>query len=364
VRVAVRVDAGQRIGGGHAMRCLTLADALSKEGAQVNFATAAMPASLADRILAAGHGLIRLPRSAELQRERTDWHRPPLEAHAQQHDAEATEAGCSAVDWMIVDHYLLDHHWHSAARRFAERILVIDDLANRPYDCDLLVDEACGRSPTDYDGLVPAQTIVLAGANYALLRPEFALERPAARERRSEPKPVGRILVSLGATDPAAMTATAVDAVLAAALDSAIDVVLAPEAESLAHVQELARQHPNVAIHVNSNRMAELMRDADLAIGAAGTTSWERCCLGLPAIVLVLAENQRPNADALAAAGAALGVAGPDQIGGAVAELLSDLQGLHRMSAAAFELTDGRGTSRVAEEVLSRALVHPGAARK
>jgi UDP-2,4-diacetamido-2,4,6-trideoxy-beta-L-altropyranose hydrolase len=346
VRVAVRVDAGPLIGGGHAMRCLTLADALAARGAKATFVTAAMPDVLAERI-AAEHKLVRIPASAELGREGEDWHQMPLSEEAQTADVRATVAAAGKSNWLIVDHYLLDARWHSAARRFAERILVIDDLANREYDCDLLLDQTHGRSAADYLPLVPANSTVLAGAIYALLRSEFARERSAALTRRRDVGPVRRILVSLGTTDPEGITAKAVGEVLAAAPGRAIDVVLGPDAASVTRIREVVAENAGVTVHVGTARMAQLMRDADIAIGAAGATSWERCCLGLPAIVVVLADNQRIIGNALAEAGAHILVDRSGGVADALSQLLSDADRRHRMSAAAFAIVDGFGTSRV-----------------
>ncbi|HWI88776.1 MAG TPA: UDP-2,4-diacetamido-2,4,6-trideoxy-beta-L-altropyranose hydrolase [Sphingomicrobium sp.] len=353
MRVAVRVDASPLIGGGHAMRCLTLADELAARGAEITFVSAAMPDALAKRIEAAGHKLVRIAAPAGLERDRSDWHEPPLNPDVQAADARAAGAAAGAVDWLIVDHYLLDVHWHRAARSFADRLLVIDDLANRSYDCDVLVDETGGRSSTDYDGRVPDQAKVLVGAQFALLRPEFAKERSAALERRREAKRAELILISLGTTDPNGVTAAALEAVLVAASDCSIHVVLGEDATSLPRTITAAGENRRVEVHVNTNRMAELMRDADVAIGAAGTTSWERCCLGLPAIALVLAENQRANAEALELAGAAIMVKNVGEIHDTVARLVSDEQALQSMSAAAFGLTDGLGTVRVLDAMLA-----------
>ena len=352
MRVAVRVDAGPLVGGGHAMRCLTLSDALADQGAQVTFVTAAMPEPLEARIAAAGHAVRRIDPVPGVDRSGPNWHEPPLDAAAQVLDAQACRDTCGSVEWTIVDHYLLDRNWHSKAREFADQLLVIDDLANRPHDCDVLVDETGGRTPRDYDGLLPEGAVVLAGAPYALLRPEFARERPAALKRRSLRNTAERLLVSLGTTDPGAIAATIVDAALAAAPRCAVDVVVAHGAQSLPRLHEIAGARPGIAIHVDSDRMAELMRNADLAIGAAGTTSWERCCVGLPAIALVLAENQRPNADALERAGAAIRIEGVDEIGPALARIVDNLEQLQRMSDAAFQLTDGLGACRVTEAML------------
>jgi UDP-2,4-diacetamido-2,4,6-trideoxy-beta-L-altropyranose hydrolase len=184
LRAVFRCDASEIIGGGHAMRCLTLADALSQVGVEVMFVAAAMPEALAQRIKAAGHRLERIPASPELRREGREWEEPPLSDEAQLADANATGAAAGPAEWVVVDHYLLDARWHSAARTFAGQILVIDDLANRSHDCEVLLDQTFGRSAEDYRGLVSSGTKVLAGANYALLRSEFSC--PWAPETQEE----------------------------------------------------------------------------------------------------------------------------------------------------------------------------------
>ena len=352
MRVIVRADATPLIGGGHVMRCLTLSNALSARGAKVAFVTAAMPETLRDRIVASGHELVERPLLPDLDRAGANWHEPPLDGDAQLDDATAAEAGSGPADWVIVDHYLLDARWHSAARRFASKILAIDDLANRQYDCDILLDQSLGRQVSDYSGLTPSGAEVLAGARYSLLRPEFVRERGEALARRKKSGPVERILISMGTSDPGEISARVVDIVLAAAPDCAIDVVLGPQAASLGLVNAIADKHPHVAVHVNSRDMAGLMRDADLAIGAAGGTSYERCCLGLPSIAIVLAENQRAGAEALDAAGAAIVVHSAEAIGPALEALLSNNDLRSRMSAACFAIADGRGTEHVIAAML------------
>ena len=352
MRIAVRVDASTRIGGGHALRCLALADELRDRGAETIFICAALPPELAQRITGSGHELRRIDAPEGLERSGEDWHEPPLAPAAQQADADATQAALGgSPDWIIVDHYLLDSRWHEAARRDSERILVVDDLANRRLDCDVVVDETLGRQAAEYRPLVPAQATILTGAAYALLRPEFVEQRAAAFERRRSAGPKRRVLVSLGTTDLGGVTAPVVEGILAAAPDVAVDVVLGGRARSLARVRELARAHAGVSVHVATSEMALLMREADLAVGAGGTSAWERCCLGLPSITLVLAGNQSGVAAALEQVGAAITIGDPAEAGETVARLIGDHATLETMSAAAFAVADGLGTGRVADHV-------------
>lgn len=353
MRIALRADATAIMGGGHVIRCLTLANILKQAGAETQFTAAALPEQLREAICQAGH-TVRMIKSPSAQAGTDpDWETRQLDQDAQERDAGSTiEAIDGKADWLIVDHYLLDRSWEQAARAAASAVMVLDDLANRPHDCDLLLDQTSGRSPGEYTGLVPAATRLLLGPNYALLRPEFAGERPAALVRRRQPGFVRRILVSLGATDVGGHTLPSVRAALAAAPDARVDVVIGRSAPSLTRLQALASEEPRLAMHVDTAEMAALMRDADLAIGASGSTSWERCCLGLPTVALVLADNQRFVAEKLAHCGAAIIVSGLEDLPTTLKQILADPHRRLAMTAAAAALTDGEGAERVAQAIL------------
>jgi len=310
--------------------------------------------ALEKRITDAGHEFQRIPASPEMPRQGVKWEEPPFSADAQLADAAATEDAVGSTDWIVVDHYLLDRCWHTAGRRFADRILVIDDLANRSYDCDILLDQNFGRSVEDYRALVPDDARILVGASFAPLRPEFARERPAALERRQAGGRVRRILVSMGTADPGGITARVLEQLLAVGSEYAMDVVLGPQATSLDHVRELAARYLNISVHVDSERMAEFMAEADIAIGAAGTTSWERCCLGLPSIAIVLAENQRLAATNLERAGAAFLAESPEVIPALFRRMADDERMRLSMIAAAAAVTDGNGARRIAEAMIGQ----------
>lgn len=257
-------------------------------------------------------------------------------------------AGCALL---IVDHYRRDRAFEAALRGWADRILVIDDLADRPHDADLLLDQTPGRPAGHYGGLVPAHCRLLLGGDYALLRPQFQSRRVAslARERTGA---VERILVSFGGSDPGNITGRAVAALDAAGYAGAIDVVLGAAAlhadgvaAALAPLGDRARLHHRVA------DMAGLMATADLAIGAAGVSSWERCALGLPAVAMAVADNQHACAAALAAAGAAR-VTDEAGLPDALRRVLGDGELRRQMADRAGRLCDGRGLQRLALALL------------
>jgi len=194
---------------------------------------------------------------------------------------------------------------------------------------------------------------VFTGPQYALLRPEFAALRPYSLQRRQAQASIGQLLITMGGVDQDNATGQVLQALKTCALPAhcRITVVMGLTAPWLQNVQQLAAQMPwPTEVTVNVNDMAQRMADSDLAIGAAGSTSWERCCLGLPTLIVVLAENQQPGAQALGAAHAARLIGTVSDIAAqlplAVHEL-NDSDCQIRMSHAAIAITDGHGVDRI-----------------
>lgn len=330
LRIAVRADGGGAVGGGHVMRCLALAAALGARGATVRFVVAELSPGLAQRIADAGHEIARIGSGAGL---------------SQHDDAAGTLEAIAGFDpdWTVVDHYDLGRAWELEVAASGTRIMVIDDLGDRPHHCALLLDQNLGRHREDYLHFVPEAAEILAGPVYALLAPEFAARRPAALARRREAARPRRLLISLGMTDQSLVVPELVAGALAADSELAIDLVL-PAGAAPARVAS----DPRVRVHIDTRDMAGLIASADLAIGAAGSSAWERCCLGLPSVLFVLADNQRAVAAALADASAACVVEDAVEATTALTRLVRDPPALTRMSAAAFAIADGLGAQRVA----------------
>ena len=241
--------------------------------------------------------------------------------------------------------------FETACRPWVRRIVTIDDLANRPHDCDLLLDQTFGRRESDYRPWVPGGCRLLLGPDFALLRDDFLALRPNSLVRR-EQFGLKRILVSMGGTDPNDVATTVVRGILESGLSVDVDVVLGAATASPALASAVEGCGKRVRLLPRVANMAELMAAADLAIGAGGVTSWERCCMGLPTLLIVTADNQELIAARLAEAGAAriLGWHAdvrPENIAVAVRELRDDPAALAGMSAAAREICDGKGVDRV-----------------
>jgi UDP-2,4-diacetamido-2,4,6-trideoxy-beta-L-altropyranose hydrolase len=360
VKVVFRADSSFEMGMGHLMRCLTLAAALREQGARCRFVCRDHPGALLEQVRARGFELQVLP----LETDRVDSSRTGGPAHrtwvggAAREDAESTLRVIEeeAADWVVVDHYGLDAEWESVVRRPGCRLLVIDDLADRAHACDVLLDQTPGRTVEDYAPHVSPDTELLLGEAYALLRPEFQALREAAFERRGGGR-VERVLISMGGSDPKGVTAQVLDALetLPSRLSFRVTAVMNSRSPALDAVRERAAHATReTSVLCDVGDMASLMVETDLAIGGAGTTSWERCCLGLPSILVVLADNQRLIADQLEQLGAAVIIRecpSAEEFGrslaGEIAALQSSPDKLAQLSRAASAVTDGSGTQRL-----------------
>lgn len=357
--IVFRADASLEIGTGHVMRCLTLADALIAQGVECHFICREHQGHLIDAIKARGVTVHRLPmgkpESGVMEEPQAE---TPPHAHwlgaSWQQDATACRKLLEALNpaWLVMDHYALDARWQEAVMPAGRaKLLVIDDLADRPHRADLLLDQNLGRKAEDYAPLVPSQCRMLVGPHFALLRPEFAELRAWSLARRRD-APFKRLLISLGGVDKDNATGQLLKALSTCELPSGthISVVMGATAPWQDTVKQQAAGMPwPTDVVVNVSDMARRMAEADVAIGAAGSTSWERCCLGLPTLMLVLAENQQPIAEALEKAGVAICLGGPNQLSGLAHQLdaLQQPAALKAMSSAAAKVTAGEGVASV-----------------
>lgn len=342
------------------MRCLSLAEGLQEKAASIGFLCREYPENLMDRILGKGFQVYRIPLDQKSppsvvedgSNGKGEWSGMDWQADAVQVEAVLErERRHGQIDWLIVDHYGLDARWEQRMHSYARKIMVIDDLANRPHDCDLLLDQNFYRDmDTRYDGLVPGHCQKLLGPKYSLLRREFQAARQNLRQRTGE---VNRILVFFAGADPTNETAKAVKAIqLLDKPEIAVDVVVAEMNLQREEIRKLTAAMPNAIFYCQPENLAELMAKADLSIGASGSTTWERCCLGLPALVVPLAANQRAVARDLAEEGAVFLLGGPsprlevEDYRKHLEFLISNPALLKHSSCRARNLVDGGGTRR------------------
>jgi UDP-2,4-diacetamido-2,4,6-trideoxy-beta-L-altropyranose hydrolase len=259
------------------------------------------------------------------------------------------------VDLCITDHYEITGPWHQAVSGWAGNVAAIDDLAAAPQAVDVLLNQNLGVEPVDYRGLVSESTRLLLGPRFALVRPEFANERARARTRDGE---IRRVLVFMSGADPFDTTRRAASA--ASSIGVAVDVVVGPAYPFLDALREWAGRQPSVTVHGNTRSMAGLMAAADLAIGAPGSATWERCVVGLPTVLVTLADNQVSIGRHLVAHGAAVSAGWHTQATEErIREILSDLSAnpalVAATAAAAAAICDGQGAGRVAAALEDRA---------
>ncbi len=357
MNIVFRVDASLDIGSGHVMRCLTLAKTLGELGANVSFICREHPGNLLELIRDRGFNsaALLLPDTESCESfseggytlSHDSWLGTDWRSDAEQSQVAITD---EKVDWLIVDHYALDARWESAMRPFCERLMVIDDLADRDHDCDLLLDQnlVAGRSHR-YNDKIPEYCHRLLGPKFALLQPEYAKLHPEVRLREGS---IGRVLVYFGGADLDNLTGRAIKAFKKLNRRRIwVDVVVNSNHPYMQSIYSEVEGSDHIELHVGMSTLAPLMTHADLSVGAAGTTSWERCCLGLPAIVITIAENQKLIAEELHRKGLIRWVGHKDEVN--AAKLLNDLTKLldsalpSDWSKRCWEAVDGQGVERI-----------------
>lgn len=301
--VYIRVDASNEIGTGHVMRCLTLAERLRTQEAAITFICRELDGNLCSWIEKSGFNVVKLPSPC------THDHLPHITKHSQwlgvplMVDADETKAVLEneeeTVDLLIIDHYAINKKWEIYVREVVKKIMVIDDLADRVHDCDFLMDQnILDNDQNRYSSLVPPHCKTFLGPSYVLLRTEFYDQWEKMKQRVGSVK---RILIFFGGIDETNETGKALGAFLSIGRsDIQLDVVVGQSYRKKEVLASICDQYENLHFHCQINTMAKLMKQADLSIGAGGTTTWERCFLGVPSIVWSVADNQEEICETLA----------------------------------------------------------------
>ena len=358
--VVFRVDASLQMGTGHVTRCLTLADALATNGIKAVFISRVLKGHLNQLIRERGYTVYSLRSPTK---EYTPLFSPPhskwLELPWEQDRDETIEIlkNLKIVDWLVVDHYALDYRWELAVNSYVNRIMVIDDLKDRLHDCHLLLDQTFGRKKSDYAPLASHDCHFLLGTRYVLLRPEFETERNFLIKNPKKIKAIKSIFVSMGGTDTENITSLILEGLNNSKLGDKVEikVVIGRNTPHLEKLKELAsNSRLPTSILVDVKNMAHLMASADLAIGAGGGTSWERCCVGLPTLLIVAAENQRGIANKLAELGAVKLIGDKYNINNHIITLevnaiINNFELLQTMRKAGMAVCDGSGVKLLPE---------------
>jgi UDP-2,4-diacetamido-2,4,6-trideoxy-beta-L-altropyranose hydrolase len=290
MNIMIRADASLNIGSGHVMRCLAFSEALRDAENRVSFICRELKGNLSNLIEKTGFEVHRLFHD-EYNRDsqNVDLQNDKMKIDAEQSIALLKEM--QNIDCLIVDHYSLDKQWEVQMRPYVKKIMVIDDLADRNHECDLLLDQNYYENmESRYKDLVADHCRQLLGPKYALLRKEFTETRKKLRKRNGELK---KIMVFFGGSDLSNETSKVLQAIQALKRsDISVDVVIGFNNPHRSEIDAITKRMPETHSYCGVNNMAELMDSADVYVGAAGITTWERCCLGLPSLVITVAQNQ------------------------------------------------------------------------
>jgi len=358
-KIAIRADASIEIGVGHIMRCLTLARKLSsslpKGEVSVYFICFQLPAYLVTLILKENFNVVEISDSHQNKK----W------------DPEFDAKRCVKLineldkfDVMILDHYQLDFLWQKKLKPYYSKLLVIDDLANRKHKADFLLDQTVNRKNIDYYPYVEKSCQLLIGQSYTLLRDEFKTLRPAAINKRDFPSTLKSILISFGGTDVKNCSKMVIECFielskeLGKTFNYEINIVMGSSSEQINIIKNLIEPFPWISLHVDSENMGTLILNADIAIGASGTSAWERCCLGLPTISFELADNQKLISQKLAEIGAIINLGFPKdssktEIIKHILHLTSNSKSYTKMVNNCFNVCNADGAERVVNKIIS-----------
>ena len=357
MNVLIRVDSSREIGLGHLKRSMLLASHLKQNGWNAFFVCRDHDGNLNQLVIESGFDLYRLQTNTQYTSENLYERWLGDSPSSDSSDFINIARNIGSVDLVIVDHYGIDSAWHNKIKNsLGCKILVIDDLANRTYDCDILLDQTLGRLSTDFERLVSRNCIILAGTSYALINEIYSVKRMKLEKRDLPKQP--RILVSMGGTDLNNVSEFILDSlVFWSGIKNAIVTVVGMLSEKgeeiFSNLSCVERYH-----YQYTERMPELIENHDLCIGALGSSSWERCCLGLPSIAILTAENQRSIASALDKSGAIKYVGewqslNRDYLLKTLDLVLKNKEIYEEMSMLALKVCDGKGLDRVFTAILN-----------
>jgi len=351
------------MGNGHLSRCLTLAAELraQSDSLELLFICREHEGHGMEAVRKQGFTVVALsePVLIESERQYELWLGASQDLDASETVAAIDQHFNSNIDCLVVDHYGIDRQWHEVLRARSRRLFVIDDLADRQYDCDLLLEQTFAVSPARYRNLVGSNCKVLAGTKFAMLREEFQVLRDQIVSKRQSTARPTRIFVNMGGTDPQNWSARIID-ILAKRSDlEHVTLVVGGSNPHIAALQQQTQKMNKVFLVVAADNMAELMMNHDLAIGAAGSGTWERCALGLPSLLVVSEDNQQELARQLKSelAVTVLHKDVSDQsIDAGLRPWLESRECYQKAVASCLDICDGKGAGRVSQYVTALSL--------
>lgn len=349
MNIVFRVDASSAIGTGQVMRCFTLAkalqaQALQKEGCTVSFICTKTIGNMGDW-LKQHFPLYTLPACNSWEEDNRQ-------------SCEILSQIPGKIEWLILDHYGLDYRWETHIQQKVLKIMVIDDLADRIHNCHILLDQNLHEGwKTRYEDKVPKSCLQLLGTAYVLLNPIYPQFKTSIQERTGE---IRRLLIGYGGSDPTHETEKVLSVIKGLKRrDFFIDVVVGKMNMRLAEISKFMMNIPRLQLHVHPDHVAHLMAVADMAFGAGGIMTWERCYMGLPSLVTVVVDNQRSMTEYMHHQKAIHNMGWHEQVKSESIETslnyyLDHPNSVLEMSRVAQEIVDGKGVERVVKCLLER----------
>jgi len=332
-----RASASPEIGGGHIIRCLSLARELRDQGWNCIFASEQ-------------ETLMMMPIIREFKFLKLSKNDEKDEASQVRKKLNSSAAA------VIVDHYNRGLTFEKKCRKWSKIVMAIDDIPNRLHDVDLLLDQTGGRTPHRYKSLVPKDCKILTGPKFSLLRSSFS--SLGASHKRHLNRGKHRIFVAMGASDPKNLTNIVLNTIHQVSPNSSADILLSSNAPHLSGIKKLCSGHHTYSLHTDLNDPASLISKATFAVGTAGINLWERCALGVPSVIVIAAENQRANAEYViqnngGIFGGALPTLDQNYLRQAISRMANEDQIVLSCSQGAAKICDGLGTKRVAKIIFS-----------
>lgn len=345
----IRADASVEIGTGHVMRCLTLANSLRDHDCSVTFICRELSGNLCDFIEQQDFPVWRLPDDLQDLDETWQSETDRIISILNQQKIK--------IDWLIIDHYRLDNRWERALRPFVQRIMVIDDLANRSHDSDLLLDQNFYYNfTTRYQNLVPSSCLQLLGLDYLMLRSEFTeqSERPIKQVKIAK-----NLLITMGGSDHRNITCWLLEILKYIQIPLSIKIAVGagcPHFDKIINVANTVNLH-HVTIERSVPNISDWMIWADLAICSGGFTSYELAFMGVPTLVISTSPTQLEAATTLHSLGMTkfigeFGTLSIDKVVEFLKDILFDSKELMKLSQNAKAKIDGHGVKRVVEKIL------------
>ena len=340
--IFIRVDSSTKIGYGHFMRCMALADTLQKNF-EINFITRSLEGSLISDIQKKGFGIFRFYSNSEKINEKND----------AQKTISLIKKHSGPKNILIVDNYQLSKKWETDVKPFVHKLIVIDDLSNRSHNCDLLIDQNLHTKVNGlYKGLIPSNCIKLIGPKFSMIRKKFRMLKKSVKPRTF---PIKKILVSFGGSDTANQTLIALNSIKKMNRKIDVDVVVGKANKCKKTLKIFCNRNNHFTYHEQIDNIADLMLSSDLSIGSSGSTTWERCCLGLPAIVSISSNDQRDIANSLSRKKCIINLGDVKKLKeSSYINVITNLKknDLRNMSKNSMSLVDGNGTQRILKHIL------------